>query len=133
MKIWTNIFVSGLILLTSACGGGGSDNTSASAPSNFAGTWTGSSSGTAFMFSIVQSGASFTMTRTTPSSTGITYTGSVDGASAKVITYFNAVQGATSTMTLTNANTANLTIDTCTPPPGASCGAPGLTIVLTRG
>lgn len=133
MKILKIVFVSVLFLLTSACGGGGSDAISANTQSDFSGTWTGNLSGTAFVFSIVQTGSNFTMTRTSPASTGITYTGVVNGKSAQVITYFNGVQGATSTMALTNVNAASLTIDSCAPPPGASCGAPGTVLILTRG
>lgn len=100
--------------------------------SNFSGTWTGNSNGTAFAFSIGQTGSNFSMTRTAPALSGVTYTGAVTGSSASVNTYINGALAGISTLTLTNNTTATMTVNTCTPPQGYSCAAPGTEISLTR-
>lgn len=132
----THIRIIAIALLTAfvaACGGGGGGSASSPvAPADFSGTWSGSSSGTAFVFSIVQTGSSFNMTRTTPVLAGLTYTGAVTGNSAAVTTYINNAQLATSTLTLLNNTTATMTVVTCTPPQGYTCGPPGLAITLTK-
>lgn len=132
----THIRIIAIALLTAflaACGGGGGGSASSPvAPADFSGTWSGSSSGTAFAFSIVQTGSSFNMTRTTPVSAGLTYTGAVTGNSAAVTTYINNAQLATSTLTLLNNTTATMTVVTCTPTQGYTCAAPGFAITLTK-
>lgn len=134
MRTLKIIFAIGCGLFVAACGGGGSTGATGGSgtPADFSGTWNGNSSGTAFVFSIVQTGSNFNMTRTTPPLAGTAYTGTVSGTSALVTTYINNVQAATSTLTLTNDTTASMTVNTCTPPTGYSCAAPGTTIVLTR-
>ena len=130
----THIRFIALALLTAflvACGGGGSTSNPV-APADFSGIWNGSSGGTAFVFSVVQTGSSINMTRTTPVSAGLTYTGAVNGNSAAVTTYINGVQLATSTITLSNSITATMTVVTCTPTQSYTCGTPGLEITLTR-
>lgn len=131
MKNWKLLFAVGCGLIVAACGGGGGGD-SAVTPANFSGTWNGSSSGTAFVFSIVQTGSNFNMTRTSPALAGVAYTGVVAGNSASVTTYINSVSAGTSTLTLSNDTTAIMTVNTCTPPQGYSCAAPGTTLTLTR-
>lgn len=118
-------------LVIAACGGGGGDS-STSTPANFSGNWSTNLAGTAFVYSISQSGSNFNMTRVTPPLAGLTFTGAVNGNSAAVISYINNASFGTSTMTLTNANTASLTVNSCNPPAGYSCAAPGTTLILTR-
>jgi alpha-tubulin suppressor-like RCC1 family protein len=136
MKSWKVLFAIGCGLVVAACGGGGggssAGNTSLTT-ADFSGTWSGNSGGTAFVFSIVQTGSNFTMTRVTPALAGLTYTGIVTGSSAAVTTYANNAQLATATLTITADTTAIMTVNTCTPPQGYSCGAPGTSITLARG
>ena len=129
MKAIKVIFAICCGLIIAACGGG---DGSSSTPADFSGKWSANIGGTAFVFSIVQSGQNFNMTRITPPLAGLTYTGAVNGNSASIITYINNAQLGTNTMTLTNANTASMTVNTCTPPAGYSCAAPGTTLILTR-
>lgn len=117
-------------LIITACGGGGDGSTST--PTDFSGKWSGSLLGTAFVFSIAQTGSNFNMTRITPPLAELTFTGAVSGNSAAVTSYINNASFGTSTMTLTNANTASLTVNSCNPPAGYSCAAPGTTLILTR-
>lgn len=130
MKAMKVIFVICCGLIVAACGGGGDGSTST--PADFSGKWSGSLLGTAFVYSIVQTGSNFNMTRITPPLAELTFTGAVSGNSASVTTYINNVQSGTSTMTLTNANTASMTVNTCTPPAGYTCAAPGTTLIVTR-
>lgn len=132
MKNWKVLFAIGCGLLVSACGGGGSSDTANVTPVDFSGNWSGNSNGTSLKYSIAQTGSNFNMTRTEPALAGVTYTGSVNGNSALVKTYINSALAGTSTLTLSNDTTASMTVDTCTPPQGYSCAAPGSTLVLTR-
>jgi hypothetical protein len=117
-------------LIIAACGGGGGSSTTT--PANFSGNWSTNLAGTAFVFSIAQTGSNFNMTRITPPLAGLTYTGAVTGNSALVTAYINNVALGTNTLTLTSTNTASMTVDSCSPPPGYSCAAPGTTLILTR-
>jgi hypothetical protein len=133
MKKWKVLLAIGLGVIVVACGGGGGGATGGSGtPADFSGTWSGTYNGTAAVYSIVQTGSNFNMTRTSPSSAGITYTGAVNGNSALVTTYINGTSAATSTLALTNDTTATMIVNTCTPPQGSSCAAPGSSITLTR-
>lgn len=127
IKVLFAIFCS---LTIYACGGGG--DSSSSTPANFAGNWSTNIGGTAYVYSIAQSGSNFNMTRITPPLAGLTFTGAVSGNSALIVGYINNLKLGTNTMTLTNANTASMRVDTCTPPAGYSCAAPGTTLILTR-
>jgi hypothetical protein len=131
MKAMKVIFAICFGLIISACGGGGGDG-SASTPADFNGKWSSNLAGTAFVFSIAQNGSNFNMTRITPPLAGLTFTGAVNGNSAAITTYINNVPSGSSTMTLTNANTASLTVNSCNPPAGYTCAAPGTTLILTR-
>lgn len=130
MKTMKVIFAIFCGLMITACGGGG--DSSVSAPADFSGKWSTNIGGTALVYSIVQSGSNFNMTRITPPLAGLAYTGSVNGNSALITAYINNVPLGTNTFTLTNANTANMTVNTCTPPAGYSCAAPGTTLIMTR-
>lgn len=134
MKTWKVLFAVGFGLIVAACGGGGGGGggDSAVTPANFSGTWNGSYGGTAFVYVVTQTGSNLNMTRTSPALAGVAYTGVVTGNSALVTTYINSVSAGTSTLTLTNDTTATMTVNTCTPPQGYSCAAPGTTITLTR-
>lgn len=131
MKAMKILFALCCGLVIAGCGGGGGDS-STSTPANFSGNWSTNIGGTAFVYSIVQSGSNFNMTRITPPLAGLTYTGSVNGNSALITSYINNVPLGTNTFTLTNANTASMTVNTCTPPAGYSCAAPGTTLIMTR-
>ena len=130
MKAMKVIFALCCGLVIAACGGGGDGSNST--PADFSGKWSTNLAGTALVFSIAQTGSNFNMTRITPPLAELTYTGTVTGNSALVTTYINNVQSGTSTMTLTNANTASMTVNTCNPPAGYSCAAPGTTLIVTR-
>ena len=130
MKAMKVIFALCCGLVIAACGGGGDSSTST--PANFSGNWSTNLAGTAFVYSISQSGSNFNMTRITPPLAELTFTGAVSGNSAAVTSYINNASFGTSTMTLTNANTASLTVNSCNPPAGYSCAAPGTTLILTR-
>lgn len=130
MKAIKIIFALCCGLVVAACGGGGDSSTST--PANFSGNWSTNLAGTAFVFSIAQTGSNFNMTRITPPLAGLTYTGAVTGNSALVTAYINNVALGTNTLTLTNTNTASMTVNSCTPPAGYSCAAPGTTLILTR-
>jgi hypothetical protein len=58
--------------LIAACGGGDS---SVSTPANFAGQWGANIGGTAYVYSITQSGSNLNMTRITPPLAGLIYIG----------------------------------------------------------
>jgi hypothetical protein len=131
MKAMRVIFAICFSLIISACGGGGGES-STSTPADFNGKWSSNLAGTAFVFSIAQNGSNFNMTRITPPLAGLTFTGVVNGNSAAITTYINNVPSGSSTMTLTNANTASLTVNSCTPPAGYTCAAPGTTLILSR-
>lgn len=132
MKKWKVLFAIGCGLLVAGCGGGDSSDTVDVTSANFAGNWSGSSNGTSLKYSIVQTGLSLSMTRTEPVLAGVTYTGTVNGNSASVNTFINGAMAGTSTLTLVNESTATMTVNTCTPPPGYSCAAPGSTLTVTR-
>jgi len=128
MKKWKVLFAIGCGLIVAGSGGGGSAVT----PADFSGTWNGSYGGTAFAYSIAQTGSNFNMTRTSPALAGVAYTGVVTGNSAFVTTYINSISSGTSTLALVNNTTATMTVNTCTPPSGYSCAAPGTALNLTR-
>lgn len=132
MKKWKVLFAIGCGLIVAACGGGGGGDSDTVTPANFAGNWSGSSNGTTFKYAIAQTGSSLNMTRTEPVLAGVTYTGTVDGNSASVNTFINGALAGTSTVVLVNDSTATMTVNTCTPPPGYSCAAPGSTVTVTR-
>lgn len=131
-------------LVISGCGGGGGGSTAtttptdsgSTVPADFTGTWTGTYQGTALSYNITQSGDNISMVRTLPSplstSQGITYSGKISGNSAVVNTYFNGTYAASATWTKTNNTTITVVIDSCTPPQGFSCGAPGTSITVTK-
>lgn len=130
MKAMKVIFAICCGLIITACGGGGDGSTST--PADFSGKWSTNLGGAAFVYSIVQTGSNFNMTRITPPLAELTFTGAVSGNSALVTAYINNVSSGTNTLTLTNANTASMTVNTCTPPTGYTCAAPGTTLIMVR-
>lgn len=132
MRFLKMLIVISFGMLVAACGGGGGGGGATVTPADFSGTWTASEGGTTLLYSVVQTGSSFTMTRTSPALVGVTYTGAVSGNSALVTTYINNIQAATSTLTLVNDTTATMTVNTCTPPQGYTCAAPGSKVTVTR-
>jgi len=132
MKILKMLISISFGMVVAACGGGGDGGGVIVTPANFSGTWTGIGGGTTFQYSVVQTGSNFTMTRTSPALAGVTYTGAVSGNSALVTTYINNTQAGTSTLVLNNDTTATMTVNTCTPPQGYTCAAPGSTLTVTR-
>jgi hypothetical protein len=132
MKAMKVIFAICCALIITACGGGGGGDELTATPANFNGKWSTNLAGTAFVFSIAQTGSNFNMTRITPPLAELKFTGVVSGNSASVTAYINNAPFGTSTLTLTNTNTASLTNNSCTPPPGYTCAPPGTVLILTR-
>ena len=140
MKIYRLITGITFAALLGACGGGGGGgggggdvtNNSPAVSADFAGTWSGISGTTPITFQIGQSGNVLSITRTAPAAAGITYTGTVNGDSALVTTLANGISAATSTFTKTSSTSIGAVVNSCTPPTGFSCAAPGTTFVLTK-
>jgi len=128
------------VLLVVGCGGGSSDSSSGSSSSSltapasdFTGTWSGTYSGIAFSYIVSQSGNNITMNRTTPISTGITYSGTGSGDVAVISTYGNGAYMGYSTWSKTSVTTISVYLNSCTPVTGFSCGAAnGITLNLTK-
>jgi hypothetical protein len=131
MKAMKVIFALCCGLVIAACGGGGGDS-STSTPANFSGNWSTNLAGTAFVYSISQTGSNLNMTRITPPLAELRFGGTVTGNTATMTAYINNAPFGTSTLVLTNTNTASLTNNSCSPPPGYSCAAPGTVLILTR-
>jgi hypothetical protein len=120
-----------------ACGGGGGGGTNSSpptatvAPSNFAGTWVGSVSGSSISITMSQSGNQLTSTAVTGLS-GAKFDGTVSGNTAVVTQYVNNVKFAVFNFTLVDATHVQATETECTPPAGAVCSPPvGTTIAFS--
>lgn len=133
------IFAIALVLGMSGCGGGGgaggsTSTVTAAAPAvDFAGTWSGTFNGSAIVFQISQSDNSISITRTTPSSAGITYTATANGNTAVVSTFGNGTLIGTTTWTKISDTKITAVVNSCTNIPGFTCGAPvGSILNLTR-
>ncbi|WP_426147299.1 hypothetical protein [Polaromonas sp. DSR2-3-2] len=134
MKIYRFVIGITFSALLGACGGGdgGAANNSPAVSADFAGTWSGMSGTTPITFQIGQTGNVLSITRTVPAVAGITYTGTVNGDSALVTTFANGISAATSTFTKTSNTSIGAVVNSCTPPTGFFCAAPGTTLVLTK-
>jgi hypothetical protein len=118
-----------LIALLAGCGGGGGGGASA-VPSNFAGTWIGSSGGSSINFVIQQAGNSLVVTKNNPTA-GITYDGVVNGSTALINVRLNNVTFSTLTFVFSNNTTIIATVTSCNPPAGYSCATAGTAIALS--
>ena len=134
MKIYRLITGITFATLLSACGGGdgGSVATTTTASADFAGTWSGTSGTAPITFQIGQSGNTLSISRTAPVDAAISYTGTVNGNSAVVTTFANGITAATATFTKTNSTRIDAVVNSCSPPAGFTCAAPGTTLVLTK-
>jgi hypothetical protein len=125
------------IFSLAGCGSGGDSgggSTHTAVLGDFTGTWSGSSGGTALIFSFIQTGNNLAITRTTPAQpSAIKYDGLVTGNSAVVTTYASNLPMATTTWTMLDSTTISAVLNTCVPTAGYTCGVPiGDTIVFKR-
>ena len=136
MKSIHQFSIFALLLLISVmltgCGSGSGGASAAATPSDFSGTWSGNTNGIVLVYTITQTGSSLTMTRTTPPTSGVTYTGVITGNSAAVTISFNNVPQATATLNLSNSTTMTETVNTCTATTGFICPALGSVFQLTK-
>lgn len=135
MKIYRLIIGITFAALLGACGGGGGSDVSSNSTAvsaDFAGTWSGMSGTTPITFQIGQSGNVLSITRTAPADAALTYAGTVSGDSAVVTTLANGISMATSTWTKISNTGISVVVNSCNPPPGITCAAPGTTLALTK-
>ncbi|MEO5661564.1 MAG: hypothetical protein ABIQ90_17475, partial [Polaromonas sp.] len=136
MKIYRLIIGITFTALLGACGGGGGGDVSSNSTAvsaDFAGTWYGMSGTTPITFQIGQSGNVLSITRTVPAAdAAFTYAGAVSGDSAVVTTLANGISIATSTWTKISTTGISAVVNSCNPPPGVTCAAPGTTLALTK-
>lgn len=101
-------------------------------PLNIAGVWRGQFRGTELVFSIVQDGASVSITRIAPPAIGQRYAGAINGNTADVITYMKDVAIATSRISVLGDGSIRMVVMDCFNVPGYSCAPRGSTLELMR-
>lgn len=132
MKKFKTFLLTLTVSFLAACGGGGGGGSAAVDPSDFSGTWSGTYSSTNLSYSITQNGNVLQVTRTEPFLQELTYSGTVTGSQANVVTYINGVASGETSFVLTSPTTLVATVTSCTPPQGYSCAPVGTAINLSK-
>ena len=101
-------------------------------PINLAGVWRGQFRGTEVVFSIVQDGASVSLTRISPPAIGQRYAGTINGNTSDVIVYMNDVAIATSRISVLEDSSLRMTVMDCFNVPGYTCAPKGSVLDLMR-